>query len=70
MKAKTSGEKFAHEYNRMVLRTAILEDLATLEQTQPALESGAKPHLLLQDNEIAIRHHYKVVDDFVQLRLS
>ena len=25
MKPKTSGEKFAHEYNRMVLRTAILE---------------------------------------------
>jgi phenylpropionate dioxygenase-like ring-hydroxylating dioxygenase large terminal subunit len=70
MKPKTSGEKFAHEYNRMVLRTAILEDLATLEQTQPALESGAKPYLLLQDNEIAIRHHYKVVDDFVQSRLS
>jgi hypothetical protein len=28
----------------MVLRTAIVEDLATLEQIQPALESGAKPY--------------------------
>jgi phenylpropionate dioxygenase-like ring-hydroxylating dioxygenase large terminal subunit len=70
LKPKTAGEKFCHEYNRMVLRTAIVEDLATLEQVQPALESGAKPYFLLQDNEIAIRHHYKVVDDFVEARLS
>ena len=67
---KTAGEKFAHEYNRMVLRTAIAEDLATLEQIQPALESGAKPYFLLQDNEIAIRHHHKMVDDYVCARVS
>ena len=64
--AKTAGEKFTHEYNRMVLRTAIAEDLATLEQVQPALESGGMPYFHLQDNEIAIRHHYKMVDDFVR----
>jgi hypothetical protein len=54
----------------MVLRTAIVEDLATLEQIQPVLESGAKPYFLLQDNEIAIRHHHKMVDDFIQAGAS
>ena len=30
------------------------------------LESGAKMHFILQDNEIGVRHHYRVVDDFVR----
>ena len=53
----------------MVLRTAIVEDLATLEQIHRALKSGAKPYFLLRDNEIAIRHLCKVVDDFIQAGL-
>jgi phenylpropionate dioxygenase-like ring-hydroxylating dioxygenase large terminal subunit len=69
-KPETAGERFVHEYNRMVLRTAIAEDLATLEQVQPAVESGAKPSFLLQDNEVAIRHHYKMVDDYICARTS
>ena len=64
--AQNAAEKFCHEYNRAVLRTALKEDLSTMEQIQPMLESGAKSHFILQDNEIAVRHHYKVVDDFVQ----
>lgn len=63
---KNAGEKFSHEYNRVLLRTALGEDLATLEQIQPMLESGAKKHFILQDNEIGVRHHLKVVDDFVR----
>jgi hypothetical protein len=65
-----AGEKFAHEYNRVVLRSAIAEDLATMERIQPMIESGAKRKFLLQDNEIAIRHHYKVVDQFVRSGMS
>ena len=63
---KRAGEKFAHEYNRAVLRSALSEDLSTLEKIQPMLESGAKSHFILQDNEIGVRQHYKVVDDFVR----
>jgi Rieske 2Fe-2S family protein len=69
-KPQKAGEKFAHEYNRVVLRTALGEDLATLEQIQPMLESGAKRHFIFQDNEIGVRHHLKVVDDFVRSAVS
>ncbi|MFM9883938.1 MAG: aromatic ring-hydroxylating oxygenase subunit alpha [Burkholderiales bacterium] len=66
VKPKRAGEKFSHEYNRAVLRSALSEDLATLEQIQPMLESGAKTHFILQDNEIGVRHHHHVVDTFVR----
>lgn len=63
---RTAGERFGREYNRMVLRSALTEDVATLEQVQPMIESGAKPHFILQRTESAIRHHHKVVDQFVR----
>ena len=65
-KPEKPGEKFAHEYNRVVLRTALAEDLSTLERIQPALESGAKRYFIFQDNEIGVRHHLKVIDDAVR----
>jgi hypothetical protein len=33
-------------------------------------QSGAKPCFLLQDNEIAIRNHHKMVDDFILAKAS
>lgn len=63
---RTAGERFGREYNRMVLRSALTEDVATLEQVQPMIESGAKSHFILQKTESAIRHHYHVVDKFVR----
>jgi phenylpropionate dioxygenase-like ring-hydroxylating dioxygenase large terminal subunit len=63
---QTAGERFGREYNRMVLRSALTEDTATLEQVQPMIESGAKSHFILQRTESAIRHHYHAVDDFVR----
>ena len=63
---RTAGERFGREYNRMVLRSALTEDVATLEQVQPMIESGAKTHFILQRTESAIRHHCNVVDEFVR----
>jgi phenylpropionate dioxygenase-like ring-hydroxylating dioxygenase large terminal subunit len=63
---KTAGERFGREYNRMVLRSALTEDVATLERVQPMIESGAKSHFILQRTEAAIRHHHNVVEDFVR----
>jgi phenylpropionate dioxygenase-like ring-hydroxylating dioxygenase large terminal subunit len=63
---QNAGQRFALEYNRSIQKSGLAEDLATLEHTQSALASGAKTHLVLQDNEIAIRHLYKVVDGFVR----
>jgi len=65
-KPATLGARFSQEYNRAVLRSALMEDLATLENIQPMLESRAKKHFIFQDNEIGLRHHLKVVDEFVR----
>jgi len=65
-KHATPGARFSQEYNRAVLRSALMEDLATLENIQPMLESRAKEHFIFQDNEIGLRYHLKVVDDCVR----
>ncbi len=63
--ARTPGERFAQEFNNVVLRNAWLEDTATMEATHEALSSGVKTHFNLQDQEILIRHSYKVLEDYV-----
>lgn len=64
-KPKNAAEAFAQEYSKILYRDVLLEDMGTLEYTQAGLSSGAKTHMQLQDNEIAVRHSYKVVEDFV-----
>jgi hypothetical protein len=49
----------------VVLRSAWLEDTGTMEATQQALSSGVKKYFILQDQEILIRHSYKVLEDYV-----
>ena len=63
--ATTPGERFAQEFNNTVLRNAWLEDTGTMEATQEALSSGVKTHFHLQEQEILIRHSYKVLEDYV-----
>lgn len=62
---QNAGQRFALEYNRSIQKSGLTEDLSTLEQTQSVLASGAKRYFFLQDNEIAIRHFYKVIEGFV-----
>jgi len=62
---RNAGERFAQEFNNVVLRNAWLEDTGTMEATQAALSSRVKTHFNLQDQEILIRHSYKVLEDFV-----
>jgi phenylpropionate dioxygenase-like ring-hydroxylating dioxygenase large terminal subunit len=62
----TAGMLFAGEHGKIELRDSILEDFATLERTQAGLKSGSIKELALQDSELAIRHQYKVVEEFVQ----
>ncbi len=63
--ATTPGQRFAQEFNNTVLRNAWLEDTATMEATQEALSSGVKKYFHLQEQEILIRHSYKVLEDYV-----
>lgn len=65
-KAKNAGERFAQEFNVCgALRDVQMEDMITVEATQEALESRAIDSYHLQDEEILIRHAYKVVHDHV-----
>lgn len=49
--------RFIQELYISRLVTAISEDITSMERTQKGLESGGKDFMLLQDSEIAIRHH-------------
>ncbi len=62
---KTNGERWALEHAMILQRNAWLEDTATMEATQRAMESGAKRFQNLQDDEILIRHGAAVVDQYV-----
>ena len=55
----------AAEFNRAIMRDVIREDFMNLEWVQSNLSSGAKKVQHLGDQEIMLRHHYKVVSDFV-----
>jgi len=58
----TPGGRFFLEYMKVALRDVLLEDFSTLERTQRAAETGAKKVMVLQDNELLVRHAYHVVE--------
>lgn len=49
--------RFIQELYISRLVTAIAEDVTSMQKTQKGLESGGKDFMLLQDSEMAIRHH-------------
>ncbi len=51
-------------FNRVVFD----EDATAHETVHKGLASRAKKYLLLQDEEIAIRHFHKVLDDQLAIR--
>jgi phenylpropionate dioxygenase-like ring-hydroxylating dioxygenase large terminal subunit len=63
--ARNAGERFSQEFAKCTLRDPLLEDGSVHERIQAMLGSGAKSHFILQDEEIAVRHGYKVVADYV-----
>lgn len=65
-KAKTMAERFSQEYSRSTFLDGVLaEDGGIFEATQSMLASGAKKEFHLSDEELLIRHHHKVINDFV-----
>ena len=65
---RTPSERFGQEYNKILLRDALLEDGATHEHTQDALETGAIDHVYLQDEELFVRHSYWAVEQEIRAR--
>lgn len=67
-KPTTNGQRWAQEFAQVLQRNAWLEDTATMEDTQTALESGAKSVMHLQDDEVLIRHGYHVIEQYLGRR--
>ena len=62
----SNSERWALQCAQLIARNAWLEDTATMEATQAALQSGAKTELTLQDEEILVRHGYHALEQFMQ----
>ena len=58
-------ERIQQEYFKCVSRDTLQEDTLAHENVHAGLASRAKPHVILQDNEIPIRHFHKVLEDHV-----
>jgi phenylpropionate dioxygenase-like ring-hydroxylating dioxygenase large terminal subunit len=63
---QSAGERFSLEFAKCINRDTWLEDFSTLENTQEVLGSGAKTHFTLKDEEILIRHFYKVLEEQIR----
>ena len=56
-----------HYENSMVeLRDAVLEDGNTLERIHNSLKQGLLKEFIFHDHELALRHHYHTVVDWVE----
>jgi Rieske 2Fe-2S family protein len=60
--SKNLGERISQSYFRARLRDVIREDINTLEAQQKGLISGATRQIVLSKQEMALRHHYKVLE--------
>ena len=63
--ALTMREKLRQEYFKRISVDTLQEDTAAHETVQAGLASSAKSHVVLQDNEIPIRHFHQVMEDQV-----
>ena len=62
----TMQETLRQEYFRRISVDTLQEDTRAHETVQAGLASRAKSHVILQDNEIAIRYFHKVLEDRVR----
>jgi len=64
-KAKTLAQRFNREYGRVTMFDGVLvEDGSVVEKVQSMLASGAKKEIMLADEEVLIRHHHKVTEEY------
>ena len=64
--ATSARQLFAQQFSVCQARDTFVEDHVNLRHAQQGLNSGAKPVLHFQDNEVFPRHQYSVVDEFVR----
>ena len=65
-KAKTLAEKFSQEYSRATFVDGVMaEDGGIFEKSQTMLASGAKNEIVLGDEELLIRHHHRMIEQYL-----
>lgn len=64
--AETAAQRFGQENSMVELRDAVLEDGNTLERIQRSLKQGLIKEFVFHDHELALRHHYHAVVDWVE----
>ena len=69
-KARSASQRFSQEHVKVELRDTIREDSATVEPTHRSLESGRLDHFVLQDEELLIRHTFRVIEELLQEQTS
>ena len=57
-------ERLQQEYFKCVIRDTLQEDTAAHESVHAGIASRVRTHLILQDNELPIRHFHKVMGDY------
>src|SRR5262245_7710305 len=65
-KPQNAGDKISQEFSKILTRDLYREDLSTVENVQGGLMSGALTNLPLSDQELTVRHTFRVVDDAVR----
>ena len=60
--ARNAAELLAEELNSTRIRAVLDEDAAAHEAVHAGLKSRAKTHLMLQDEEIQIRHFHHIIE--------
>ena len=63
--ASAIGERVQQEYFKCLIRETLQEDTAAHESVYAGIASRAKPHIVLQDDEVPIRHFRKILDDCI-----
>lgn len=63
--ATNAAQRFGQENSLVELRDAVLEDGNTLERIQRSLKQGLIREFTFHDHELALRHHYHTVVDWV-----
>jgi hypothetical protein len=64
-KPKNAAERINQELTSKMTISVVREDLSSLETTQETMLSGSIDSLILSDQEIAVRHGYKVLENYI-----
>jgi len=64
--ASNAAQRFGQENSMVELRDAVLEDCNTLERIQQSLDQGLLKDFIFHDHELALRHQYHVVKQWLE----